>query len=127
VPSTVLNFDDFEEMVVGPFSLPRSTSKFVLKEPSAAGKATFRDAQLACVTSRDEDKLYFGAGIAKTELVLVRECLFEVLESGEHRPVSKEFVEGLPDRVTSKLYDAIKEMEKVDPKASSIVTTDGSE
>jgi hypothetical protein len=121
-----LNFDDFEEIVIGPFSLPGSKGQFVLKEPTGAGKCAFRDAQIA-VSRIEGDKYIAGAGLAATELVLVHACLHEVNDRGEYGKVSRGFVDSLPDRITSKLYDACRSMEDKPPKDSSTGTKDGSE
>lgn len=88
------------------------SKKYVLCEATVEASKEFRNAGFAAARMVD-GKIVGLNGLANAEPVLVSRCLYELYDSdGEtkRRPVAMAEINRWPDRISSKLFDAIKMM-----------------
>lgn len=111
------NFSD-EPIVFGPFSIGKRS--FVLKECSEAAYTAYRNSINRSVRRSNEDtKLVYQDGGQEADTLLIQRCLYEVV--GEKQvPVTLVFVEELPRKISSKLYDKIREISGMDDEEETI-------
>lgn len=112
-----LNFSD-EPIVFGPFSIGKRS--FVLKECSESAYTAYRNSINKSVRRSNEDtKLIYQDGGQEADTLLIQRCLYEIIGEKQH-PVTLTFVEELTRRISSKLYDKIREISGMDDETETL-------
>jgi hypothetical protein len=111
---TTFDFGSLEPIVVGPFVL--RGKKYILREATEGAAVTYRNALLKSTKLGPDGKPTGIDGMAFAEPLLVQQCLFEVDATGPgtHGPVSLKFVNDLPSRVATQLFETAKKISRLD-------------
>jgi len=93
---------DFSSIVVAEKAvvLPGGKS-YTIREASGAAVAKWRNAQLANAQFDAEGKMTRAGSLGDLPVLLVGECLFD----GNNQKASPAVVQGIPDKILSKLYE----------------------
>lgn len=100
---------DFSDLTPAekPVVLPGRKEKFVIREASGEAVAKWRNAQMSGATFNSEGKMERAGEIGELPLIMVRECLFQVVNPNDIRKVDRNLVNSIPQKVIDKLYDWI--------------------
>lgn len=112
---TEMNFEDLEPVEV-PVTL--RGKKYRLKEANTDAAVKYRNKIVSSAKLGENGKPVLLDGAAEAEPLLVSLCLFEVIQTGQHKgklaPVSLGFVKGLPPRTTAELFQRAKKISGLD-------------
>ena len=111
VGQDVFVFDDPEP---DPFAFRYKNKDYVARSATTAASVKFRNALSRAARVRSvngEFKIEGFEGLAESEVLLVQQCTFEVVNGRDgqvrYAPVSRGWVENLPPSVTHRLYTEI--------------------
>ncbi len=110
------NFSD-EPVKYGPFSIGKRT--FILHECTEAAFTAYRNIVSKSVRRDDDTKTIYQNGGQEADAMLIQRCLYEVT-SGKEIPTPLAFVEDLPRKISSKLYQKIREISEFDKEEETI-------
>lgn len=86
-----------------------SKKEYLLREPSAGDGHKYRSSRMKGGRLVDDGKTVVLGDPGESEILLVSLCLREVLPDGKEKSVEQGTVRGWPDRVTSSLFQEIKD------------------
>jgi hypothetical protein len=110
-----LEFDDIALKVI---KVKMGGKKYLLREPNALDGCAHRNALINQARRNEAGEVVSMDAYSELELDLLALCFFENAQTEEEGPpifgnaVPREFICGLPDRVSTKLYDALKGITK---------------
>ena len=101
------------------FPITIDGNPYTVKEATSDAVAEWRNSQMRGMKLSD-GKVSGLSEVGQSEIVLVAHCVYDDRNDGNHVPIH--VVKGWPDRITSVLFDRIKEISNLDKKVNSEAT-----
>lgn len=100
----------FESIELQSFPVRLGTDWYLVQEASGKAMDAYRKAQFGDSTMEDGKPVIRAGGLVDSDAVLLSHCL---VRRDTLKPATRAFIDGLPDRIRSKLVEKCKELSAI--------------